>query len=254
MNVLKTTILTATILTIAANAAQANTITSDSQAWDNDTTVEIGANYTEINKPTYKHETRTREVFVEASDDCHPAYSYHEDYQVAVPVIQSSGVTKIDGKIVTKIGQDVLVGAGADGSRLYATTAVRNGSLTGQLSVNTNGQISSTASYSIAKNIAVLYHNQPHVSAIGTQVQIGGMSVQLAYNLNGGGYRFGIGQEIGLSKAPTFNLRSVEPVKIVTPTNIVVITPKVIPLPIVTKPTTIKPQAPVGTMYIRGRG
>lgn len=270
LNTTKAFLTSIALVGLSATAASANVVTADSIAWENDSTLEVGASFRSYDHPVHK----VREVHVPAVKDCQGriishAYSYHQNYTV----LQNFQTTTGNGKISKKIGSDFLTSIGYD-SKAYGAATVRNGNLTGTTGVNTDGKVYGSIAFSPVKNIALIYHAQSNVSAIGAQVQIGSTSIMGAYNTNGGGYSIGLGQEVGLSgKTPTFRLQPVASAEIKTGGEVIVITPKVVSLPKVAKPTTLAPKpgycqvmgangfpvikpcvAPADVKYIRGRG
>lgn len=253
MNASKLFLLTSLSASIASlvivSPAIANVTTSDSQAWDNDTTLEVG--FRSFDKPTYvtkyRHEDRQREVHVpEVLSPCgnfvvEPAHSYHETYQVEVPyhALVNKNFQTANGKISQKFGSDFIAGLGID-NKAYGFAAVKNGNLVLSGDINTHGQAGFNAAYTVTKGVSVVYRNASHVNAAGVQFQLGGASLLAAANLSGGGYSFGFGQETALSsKQPTFNLQPVREVKLVTPKGTILVKPKTLPLPVVKKPVTL---------------
>jgi hypothetical protein len=213
-------------LLLSPAIAQANSITSDSKAWDNDgLTVEVGASQRQFNVSGIKPVNKVREVHVPSVPaysyhDAHGrevhvpevlGYSYHENYTVYEKITKSVSLLSSNAKVVGKISPNVIIGAGFD-NRLYATAAVKVDSLVGSGSVNSAGRYSATLAYSPFKNVALVAHNQKEFTAFGTQIQIGDTSVQIAYAPAVQGWSFGIGQEVS-TKQPTFQATRLEAVK-----------------------------------------
>jgi hypothetical protein len=217
-------------LLLSPAIAQANSITADSKSWENDgLTVEVGASQRQFNVSGIKPVNKVREVHVPAIEaytyhDAHgrevfvpkvEGYSYHETYTVYEKFTKSVGRLSGNAKVVGKIAPGVILGTGID-NRLYATAAVKVDSLVGSGSINTTGQYSATLAYSPFKNVALIAHNQKEFTAFGTQVQLGGTSIQIAYAPAVQGWSFGIGQEVS-TKTPTFQATKIENTKLETP-------------------------------------
>jgi hypothetical protein len=261
---MKTTTISAlsiSAIALTATTVQANSITADSQAWSNDgLTVEVGASQRQFNvegiKPVHKvrevhvplvpaytyHDAHGREVHVPEV----PGYNYHENYTVYEKFTKNVGRLSSNAKVVGKVAPGVILGAGFD-NRLYATAAVKVDSLVASGGVNTSGNYHVTLAYSPFKNVALIAHNQKEFTAIGTQVQLGGTSIQVAYAPAVQGWSFGIGQEVS-TKQPTFQATKIEePIKAAN------VAPKVVKAISVTPVKKSKP-LDLNQKFIRGRG
>lgn len=195
------TILSTGLALAMCSVASANSITSDSKVWEKDLSVELGYDYRNFNIPV----TRTRDVPAVLEHGRIVTPARHERYTVIKNISNSSGNVR-----ATKlIGSDAALSVGYNGKG-YGSATLRNGALTGQLGLTTEGNYFATATVSPFKNVAMVYHNQRNVSAIGAQVQLGNFSVLGSHNMAaGGGYSIGLGYEFGsnpAAPAPTLAL------------------------------------------------
>lgn len=250
---MKNTLLLTSLLLSSSTPAFANAITVDSKAFDltnSGTTLEVGASYRQFDVKGNRHEARHRTVtkhvpavYASCGRLITPARDIHvqETYYVTVPFTKELSNTTANAKISRRFGSDFLASVGQD-SKPYAGASFKNGSAVLSGSINTHGDYTATLAYSPVKNFALIAHNQKQFTAYGAQVQLGDTSLQVAYAPNVNGLSVGIGQEFYGAKAePTFNLQPVTEASIETATGTIRINSKVIPQPVVNKPTTIKP-------------